>query len=494
MKTCLGVELTQDVRQPVTDPTLNIRVETAPRSPNWAHRLVTLGDSLTQGFQHLAIFNTGWSWPAMVARQLGTAFAFPDYAGGPGGHPLNLEYVAREFRGNLISELVEIREYMSKVERFYTTSPASDYPDPAGPRNENLAIWGWDLRDVLMRTADTELKLIGAAHRALLPMVNASGHRAAVSVLNSARRPSGVALTPLDAARQLGDEPGGIETLCVWLGANNVLGSVISLKALLTGPDYQDLQAKSKYTVWTVPDFTAELTLVADEVSRIAADHVLWATVPHVTIPPISRGLGGPLADCRRYFNFYAHLWETDDAFDPGVEPHLTGYQAWAIDIIIDGYNRALQDLVAQARERDKLDWRIVDMCAVLDRLAYRRNEELGARPAGMEPYPLPPAFEGLDTRYLTTDDQGNRLTGGLIGLDGIHPTTSGYGIVATEFIRVMVGAGVQFENGPELNFEDIRQADTLSEPPPRINSTLSLIHRLNHGADILKELSPFRS
>jgi hypothetical protein len=112
---------------------------------------------------------------------------------------------------------------MRKVKIFYTTPPGGDFPNPQGTCNENLAIWGWDLRDVLMRTADTERALIGSAGSGLLPMVNASGHRAAVSVLNSARKPSGVALTPLEAARQLGDEPGGIETLCVWLGANNVL-------------------------------------------------------------------------------------------------------------------------------------------------------------------------------------------------------------------------------------------------------------------------------
>jgi hypothetical protein len=59
-----------------------------------------------------------------------------------------------------------------------------------------------------------------------------------------------------------------------------------------------------------VPDFTTELTLVADEVRRINADHVLWGTVPHVTIPPISRGLQGQLADCNRYFNYYGRIWQ----------------------------------------------------------------------------------------------------------------------------------------------------------------------------------------
>ncbi len=492
MAMCLGVELTQDVRPPVTDPTLGIAVEAHERAGDWAHRLVAVGDSLTHGFQHFAIFNTAWSWPAMIARQLGIDFAFPSYAGGPGGHPLNLEWVAREFNGNLLVELAKIYGYMHRVKTFYTTSPGGDFPDRHGRSNENLAIWGWDLRDVLMRTADTEAALIGQPG-GLLPMVNGSGHRAAVSVLNAARKPSGTALTPLEAARQLGDEPGGIETLCVWLGANNVLGSVVQLKAVLSGTGYQDLQRKSSYTVWTLADFTAELTLVADEIRMINADHVLWGTVPHVTIPPISRGLKGQLADCDRYFNYYGRVWDTDDAFDPAVEPHLTGQEAWAIDIIIDGYNTALQALVEQAR-RDGLDWRIVDMCAVLDRLAYRRNVELGARPAEFPEYSLPPALDGLDTRFLTTDKTGKILTGGLIGLDGIHPTTAGYSLVAREFLQVMAACGVEFDNGAELDFAAIRKADTLlTNPPPRIDAVLDLIHRLNHDVDLLKRLDPFR-
>ena len=136
----LGVELTQDVRPPVVDSTLNVPVKVPERRPDWAHRLVAVGDSLTHGFQHFAIFNTAWSRPAMIARQLGIDFAFPSYAGGPGGHPLNLEWVAREFNGDLLLGLVKIYAYMNRVKTFYTTSPGADFPDPEGRCNENLAI------------------------------------------------------------------------------------------------------------------------------------------------------------------------------------------------------------------------------------------------------------------------------------------------------------------------------------------------------------------
>ena len=57
-----------------------------------------------------------------------------------------------------------------------------------------------------------------------------------------------------------------------------------------------------------------------------------------------------------------------------------------------------------------------------------------------------------------------------------------------------MAQAGVQFANGSQLDFVQIRQADTLlTTPPPRINDTLGLIHRLNHDIDLVKRLDPFR-
>lgn len=494
MPSHLGVELDQDVRPPVVDPTLGVPVKRPPASVAPARRLVTLGDSMTHGFQHFAIFNTAKSWPMMVAEQLGIAheFNYPKYdPRGPGGHPLNLEFATRLLGPSLVVELFRIHEYMETVEDYYENGPGAAFPPVGDPINDNLAIWGWDLRDTLMRTADIEHALIGPAKRKLIPLVNDPGHRAAVTVLNSARTPSGRALTPLEAARRLGESPGGIETLCVSLGANNVLGSVVTLQAKLSGVHYDDLQGKSAYNVWTVDHFTRELALVVDEVRAIDAQHVVWATVPHVTIPPITHGLGGTIPECPRYFTFYARPWETEDTFDRKRDPHLTGYDAWAIDMLIDGYNRAIEAAVRQART-DGLDWLLVDICAVLDGLAYRRNHELNAKPASVTPYPLPAALDGLDTRFFKTDAAGAVDSGGMIGLDGVHPTTCGYGVMAQEFMNVMAVAGVEFPNGHQLDFQAVRRSDTLvSDPPPGIEHLLSLLSRLDHDVDLLERLIP---
>jgi len=74
------VKITWQARKPEADPTLGI-----PVTPTAAHgapnRLVTIGDSITQGFQSLAISKASLSWPALVAERLGAEFRFPTYDG-----------------------------------------------------------------------------------------------------------------------------------------------------------------------------------------------------------------------------------------------------------------------------------------------------------------------------------------------------------------------------------------------------------------------------
>lgn len=222
----------------------------------------------------------------------------------------------------------------------------------------------------------------------------------------------------------------------------------------------------------------------------VGADRVLWGTVPHITIPPITRGLGGALSECPRYFRHYARPWATEAGFDPARDRHLTGFEAWAVDLAVDGYNRALIELVETERRRGR-DWQLVDCAALLDRLAVRRNDELGARPPEFPPLPLPPALAGLDTRFPVTDEGGRLLSGGIIGLDGLHPTTCGYGLVAQEFATVLARAGVRFAHGATVDFAALRRRDTfVSAPPPGIARALRYADRVSR---LDRSIHPFR-
>jgi hypothetical protein len=216
------------------------------------------------------------------------------------------------------------------------------------------------------------------------------------------------------------------------------------------------------------------------EVRRVRAEHVIWATVPHVTIVPTARGVGnGKMYPGSRYFPYYTHPWITDQKFDPRVDGSVTGNQARAIDSAVDQYNDAIADGVAAAR-RQGLDWLLLDTCGLLDRLASRRYLlDPAARPDWWTPYELPAVLAACDpppdSRFLAATDAG-RVSGGIFSLDGVHPTTIAYGLLAQEFVRVMSAAGVVFRDGDgrerpppvEVDIGAVLQRDTLVLDTPR--------------------------
>jgi hypothetical protein len=493
-----------EARKPVWDPTVgvsnvNIKVESEP-----PHRLVTIGDSLTHGFQSGAVFRTDVSYPAIVAYELGCLeqFRYPTYDG-VGGLPLNIELLLRtlEERFGITLNwyetplaLFDIRQYMDRVEDYWERGPGAVAPQIKSI-NHNLAVYGWDLRDALNRTGNSCKKNIEQPKDDLLDQfIENSAERAAMRVYpitNAARD-----MTLFDAAAELGndldDAEAGIETLVVFLGSNNALRSVIDLQVTWSEDDgYKDLNTKRRYTVWRSNHFENELGEVADRVRNIKALHVIWCTVPHVTIAPIARGIGGKLQPGYRYFPYYTRPWITDSQFDPRRDPHITAEEAYDIDSAIDGYNNAITKLVHDTRSdpNDPRDWYLLDIAGLLDRLAQRRYiDDPLARPSWWQPYTLPAALRALtpplSSRFLTSDGHG-RATGGLFSLDGVHPTTVGYGLIAQELINVMRQAGVIFryrDRTPRpdpvlVDFDRLIRRDTLVNTPPGIiNSSLDVM------------------
>lgn len=505
-KTPQEVEVRAEAREPVEDPTLGIKVEVdAEGSP--LNRLVTIGDSLTHGFQSGAVHNTDLSYPAIIAYEMGWQrfFRHPAYFGF-GGLPLNLEFLIREleeeFGGRLnwwefSRALFRVRHFMDQVEDWWERGPGSRVPNVAGI-NHNLGVYGWDLRDTLERTAQTlERAIEEPRDHFFKQIVENANERAALRVLDSARK--GVkALTPLEAAAELGEEgtledpsnSDGIETLIVLLGSNNALPSMLRLEVVWSEEGYDDLEGKKRFTVWRPSHFEAELHRVAEEVKKVRARHVIWGTVPHVTIAPIARGVGTKMRKGSRYFPYYTRPWISDEQFDAKSDPHVTGQEARAVDSAIDQYNEAIVEVVRSARQEGR-DWLLFESAGLLDRLASRRYiEDPLTRPEWWRKYELPPELKALspvpNSRFFTSGPEG-RTDGGLFSLDGTHPTTIGYGILAQELIDVMhQHAGVEFHlrdgltprMGPvRVDFGRLISRDTLiSDPPASITSNLQLI------------------
>ena len=83
----------------------------------------------------------------------------------------------------------------------------------------------------------------------------------------------------------------------------------------------------------------------------------------------------------------------TTTSFRPSKHRHLTHQQARAIDSAIDQYNTTITSAVRQARTEGR-DWYVMDLCGLLDSLAYRRfdDDPLAAKRNDWVPYVLPHA------------------------------------------------------------------------------------------------------
>ncbi|WP_199334087.1 MULTISPECIES: hypothetical protein [Nostocaceae] len=519
--------LSTEAREPETDPTLGIPVS-VNREGTPRHRLVTIGDSLTQGFQSGAIFNTQLSYPMLIAREMGwdKNFRCPTYSGPGDGLPLNLEKLVRDlgkqfhikdkFNISDIAAIPWLGKYLNQIENYWERG---ERRQASGKEliNHNLAVYGWDLRNTLSRNADIAKAVIEAnppKDDFLQQTPEHANEIATLEVLNTARDSSGKALTPLEAAIKLSYEGNlehnqgdGIETLIILIGANNALGSILTFHVEWSGEDYQDMAQNDKYTVWLPSHFKVELDNIVEAVKQIKARHVIWGTVPHVTITPFARGInkdqkGQKVESGSRYFPYYAPFWFTENTFDSKKHPHLTANQARAIDSVIDKYNEYIVDAVRKGREQGK-DWYLFETVALLDRLAsVRYIEDKDARPHWWTEYSLPAAINTLDPKpdshFFLSDSQG-RKKGGLFSLDGIHPTTIGYGIMAQEIIKIMQLAGVKFyENDGiteraediQIDFESLIKEDSLiSDPPTAISAVLDFIGWLDTNTNLITNM-----
>lgn len=523
-----SVDVTMEARAPYADPTMGVALPAPPpRAGRPRHRLVAIGDSITHGFQSGAIFNTRLSWPMIVAWEMGAdqRFRFPTYEGF-GGLPLNIEYVIRRLEARFGDRIdwwetgfaaFEVRQAMAEIEDWWERGPGSVVPRVSGIMH-NLAVYGWDLRDALHRdAANLAASIARPRDNVLSQLVENANERAALRVYESARGPGGTPLTVFGGAAALGAEGellpdgttdaggDGIETLVVFLGANNALGSVVKLKVIWSDAGYDDLERKSAFNVWQPSHFDAELARVVAAVKAVKARHVIFVTVPHVTILPVAKGVGSKIREDSRYFPYYTRPWVTDAGFDPKDDPCITALEARAVDSAIDQYNDSIARSVHDAR-REGRDWYVLDIAGILDRAAQRRYiDSIPARPSWWTRYELPPELQALtpdvNSRFYASGPRG-RTDGGLFSLDGVHPTTITYGLIAQEIINVMQLAGVKFflgdgvteRQGPvRVDFNRLIKLDTLiSDPPRSVTADLELIGWLDDNLDLFRRILPF--
>jgi hypothetical protein len=385
-------------------------------------RLVAIGDSMTQGFQSLAITHTELAYPALIAQRMGIAaggFRAPNFHGA-GGLPCSLEWLARRIEDRYgadlnafewIGALHTIPDLLDEVEDYWERGAGTE--PHAAIDYHNLAVWGFEVADAYNINSNVCLELIRRPKDDLVSLPSEPRLRTAYRVLNPSQDERFNADTQLSIAERIQRNDRGIDHLIVSLGANNCLATVVDLEIRETstppGPN-------SRCTLWSPAAFDTEYTELARRAKAIGAEHTYVTTVPHVTIPPITRGVmtnKGPLPEGAKYFDYYTRFFIRDNDFDPRHDPHLTGAEAKHIDETIDQYNVTIR------RSADQHGFHVIDLCDLLDRLAVRRNH-------GVVRYPLPPALADLSVLLFEIYPSGRLRSGGLISLDGVHPTYSG--------------------------------------------------------------------
>jgi hypothetical protein len=159
--------ITANPKVPEFDPTLGIPRSTKNNFATPLHRLVTIGDSLTQGYQSGAIFNTDLSYPMTIAWEMGwdRQFRRPASFSAYGGMQSNIEYYLRHLENRFgdkidwwetASAVFAVRALMDENEDYWERGAGSNLYDQKPVRqkeiNHNLAIYGWDIRDMISLT------------------------------------------------------------------------------------------------------------------------------------------------------------------------------------------------------------------------------------------------------------------------------------------------------------------------------------------------------
>ncbi|MEP1151708.1 MAG: hypothetical protein ABJH08_08280 [Balneola sp.] len=448
------------------------------------HKLVVIGDSLSQGFNNGGIYRTDINFPAFLAQcfEPKPLFDQPNFTA-QAGIPINLEVLIRGLAEEFGSEIDWTKYLPAATHTFKTLKRIKKYweggmkdlkVDRLSPYH-NQAIWGFAINDSWIVDEQKSHEYITQNKESfsvfgILP--EHAKYTTSRLVLNPSLSRELQNNTQLDNAALL-QEDGGIENLIVCLGHNNALGAVVNLDLKWSEPE--DLTAFTpfrKHSIYRPEHFELEYRELAKRVSKIGAKRVFVPTIPYPTIPPVIRGVNSNLSKkALGYFDYYTRFWIWDDDFDPVKHPFLTKDDAIQIDMTVDEFNDIIK------RVANEYGWFVVPVARNVAGMANRR---LGGELLRGYPKEFVEALKRnedtahlvnhkneatLTTDFLRLNAERKIVKGGIFSLDGLHPTTIGYGLMANVYYISMVQAGVKFQK--KLDWDHIIAQDSLITNPP---------------------------
>ncbi len=225
-------------------------------------------------------------------------------------------------------------------------------------------------------------------------------------------------------------------TIIVWLGPNDVLGGALDADPSLITPQ---------------ADFEAAYDEAIDRLAATGADLVI-ANIPDVTVVPflisaeeVATAVGVPIEAIGPVLGIAPGDFVVPDAFDL-IGPILVGAIPGPLpdEVVLDA------DEVAEVRDAtDAFNGFIAD-----------KAEEVDAAFVDIHTFLNFVDFAGVVVggQRITTD-----FLGGAFSLDGVHPTNTGYALIANEFIHAM---NTHFDGGIRpVVVRKVQKADPLVLP-----------------------------
>lgn len=415
-------------------------------------KLFTIGDSISQGFMSGAAARTDQCFSTLIAEVLKTSsYNIPYWP--KGGHPLNIEEAFRVLERRFdddddIKGPIEwtkafniLNAYLDLVEDYYERGEGNDpkFKDPF----HNVAIRGFDVSNAWQINPGICTEFINRSRNSrrdnLFGFVDQSFLRTARTVLSGGSK-GNQNFSQLDWLKHH-HEKEGVENLVMFLGANNALGTVLSLEinqtsrngtAFKDGPEKVSLEERrsNHWNLWHPEDFRVEYRYTLKKAMDIMESNpknvnykVFVGTIPLVTIAPIIKAVGQvserqqvevreyrmdgcnpapkskselPKGDEIKYsYAKYYTYFPFADSFDI-KDKHLNFRQILHIDNCIRAYNRIIQEEVMEVNKRlnDRKVF-IVDVGTILSKMALKRNNL-------MPPYEYPEYFDFVYPRIDT--------------------------------------------------------------------------------------------
>lgn len=413
--------------------------------------LMAVGDSLYQGVRSLAIKTEvmRFSAPALVARALGLdedEFATPD--------PLLPLLVDMEKWLRLIPDMAKIDADLAANAAYWLVTPTT----PSRRQHfDNIAVASMDISDlyafdwekmdqVVAKVPPGSIKSLGDLVKladsgvALGDLVLALNARFTLNPMNDPRYRH-VQPLALVAARKP-------KRLLVNIGSNNGLYQV----GFEGVPVFDD--RKVKEILGLISTLAQHLAALPKEVERIYVNTLaLPSSVPCLMPLPDRLSVDWHPPGPTGYFDSYENRFGF-------VYGSMDGSRLKQQDEAVRQINAKLAEILhAVVGPRA----RAVDMAALLLRFDTKQHARTNDNVVRIDGKTFTNLMLEADPGFLG----GGFARGGLFGLDGMHPTLLGYGLMARQVLAAMAQA--EGLSAPTIPLEPLYQADTLLRDVPSI-------------------------